>query len=184
MSTFITFLHRLASWRSLAVVAALYLVFPAYLLKNAENRINALSGKQVSIIDLTMNYDTERTRQYLADYTPEARAYYAEVEATVDVAYPLVYAFLFAIILALLFRTSRFGVPAWVVLVPFVALLFDYAENLFIYQLLTRYPDISEGLLVACETAKLLKWLTVLIIVGLLLYGIGRRLYASIRSGR
>ena len=176
MSAFIAFLYRLASWRSLVVVTVLYLAFPIYFLKNAEERINALSGKKVSIIDLTMDYDTERTRQYLADYTPEARAYYAQVEATVDVAYPLVYAFLFAIILALLFRTRRFGVPAWVVLVPFAALLFDYTENLFIYQLLTQYPDFSEGLLIGCEVAKALKWGGILVIIGLIVYGIVRQL--------
>lgn len=181
MNAFIAFLYRLASWRSLGVVTALYLTFPLYFLKNAEERINALSGKKVNIIDLTMDYDTERTRQYLSDYTLEARAYYAQVEATVDVAYPLVYAFLFALILALLFRRSRFGVPDWVVVLPFVIQLLDYTENFFIYQLLTQYPDFSEGLLIGCEVAKVLKWGGVLVIIGLIVYGIVRQLLVKLR---
>lgn len=175
MKPFVSFLYRFASVKTLAIAIGIYAIFPAYLLKNAETRINQLTGKPVEIIDLGIGYDPARTHQLLSTYTPEARAYYASVEATIDVAYPIVYAFLFAIILALLFRPNRYGLPDWIIVLPFVGQLFDYVENFFIYQLLTHYPDISDTQVMLCEIAKSGKWVVLGGVLLLMLYGLLRR---------
>jgi hypothetical protein len=176
MKNFVDFLYRFASVKMLIVAVVAYAVFPAYFLKNAETRINQLTGKPVEIIDLGIGFNPERTRQLLDTYTPEARAYYASVEATIDVAYPIVYAFLFAIIIALLYRQNRHGLPRWIVALPFVGLLFDYTENFFIYQLLAQYPDISDTQILLCEAAKLGKWVVLGAVLLLIGYGLVRRL--------
>ena len=85
MNTLALFLNRIASWKSLVVVVILYVSFPAYFLKNAEETINQKAGKIIGPIDLTLGYNPERTLQMVSAYGPDARDYYANVEMTVDV---------------------------------------------------------------------------------------------------
>ena len=178
MKTFISFLERIASFKSLAILTVIYLSFPAYFLKNAETKLNELSGKPITIIDLTMGYNPVRTISLLQDYSPEARIYYATVESTIDVAYPIVYAFLFAIILVLLYRNKRFGISSWVYLLPFVMLVFDYIENFYIVKLLTQTDSFFGPNILPCELAKLIKWSIFFIILLLIINGLLRNTMA------
>lgn len=174
MNSLIRALDRFTNWKSFLILLAVYASFPAYWLKNAAATISQLAGKHSDPIDLTMGFNPARTLAMIADYGPNARAYYARVELTVDVAYPIVYALLFAVILTLLFRGKAYKPFGWVTLLPFVSLLFDYLENATIVGLLTSYPQQSYGLAVLCEIFKLGKWLTVALIIGLMLYGVIR----------
>ncbi len=169
MKTLSNFLNRIASWKSLVIFLALYMIFPAYLLKNAESKIVALAGKPVGIIDLTFGFNPQKTLMMVADYGDNARSYYALTEMTTDILYPLVYAFLFGIILTLLYRGSS---RSWVNTLPFVCLLFDYLENITIIILLKTFPQQSPTIATLCELFKLLKWLVFAAIILLVLLGL------------
>ena len=169
MKTLSNFLDRIASWKSLLIFLALYMAFPGYFLKNAETKIVALAGKPVGIIDLTFGFNPEKTLMMVAEYGDDARAYYARTEMTTDTLYPLVYAFLFGIILALLYRG---GPRSWVNTLPFVCLLFDYLENITIIILLKTFPKQSPAIATLCELFKLLKWLVFAAIILLILLGL------------
>jgi len=155
MKTLSSLLHRIASWKTLLLFLALYFLFVALILKNTEAHINSLAGKSIGIIDLTMGFDPQRTLDMVAGYGDAARGHYAMVEMTADVAYPIVYAFVLAIMLTLLFRNTKY---ARVHLLPFLVLLFDYAENINIVYLLKTYPEQSLAAATLCEVFKLLKW--------------------------
>lgn len=174
MNVLIRTLNRFSHWKSFLILLAVYASFPAYWLKNAATTINQLSGKTIDPVDLTFGFNPARTLAMIADYGDEARTYYVRVELTVDMAYPIVYALLFAVILTLLFRGRAYKPFGWVTLLPFAILLFDYLENATIVGLLTSYPQQSYGLAVLCEIFKLAKWLTVALIFGLMLYGVIR----------
>lgn len=178
----IHFLDRVANWKSLLLLFVLYISFPAWWLKNAEIDINQFAGKTIGPIDLTFGFDPARTLQMVADYGPAARAYYTRIELTVDVVYPLVYSFLFAVILTLLFRNRLYKPFARVTLLPFVSGLFDLLENVAIVGLLTGYPAQSPALAVWCEVAKLGKWLSFGLIIGLILYGLIRLPMSKIQT--
>lgn len=182
MTTLTNFLDRIANWKLLALLLILYLSFPAYWLKNAEATINQLAGKPVGVIDLTIGYDPARTLRMVADYGPPARAYYAQTELTADVAYPVVYSLLFAVILTLLFRNKAYRPFQWVTLLPFAVLLFDYLENAAIVGLLTTYPAQSPTLAVWCEVAKSGKWLSFGLVMLLMLYGLFRLILSKIQT--
>lgn len=183
MSSLIRTLDRFATWKSFLILMALYVSFPAYWLKNAEVTINQLAGKTIGPVDLTMGFNPARTRAMIADYGPAARAYYTRVELTVDVAYPIVYALLFAVILTLLFRDRAYKPFSWVALLPFVSQFFDYLENATIVGLLTSYPAQSYALAVLCEIFKLAKWLSIGLVVAMMLYGIVRLLLGKKQIG-
>ena len=61
MNYFIRALDRVANWKSLLLLVALYISFPAYWLKNAEATINQLAGKAMGPVDLTMGFNPART---------------------------------------------------------------------------------------------------------------------------
>ena len=168
------FIDRIASWKTLILFFAIYVSFPAYWLKNAEVTLNRLAGKSLGIIDLTFGFDPARTLRRVADYGPAARAYYAQVELTTDLLYPIVYSLLLAVVLTLLFRDKSYKPFNWIVVLPFVCLLFDYLENATIVGLLTSYPDQSYVLAALCEIFKMAKWLTFGLTMVFVLYGLVR----------
>ncbi|MFZ4544262.1 MAG: hypothetical protein ACOYOA_09455 [Saprospiraceae bacterium] len=167
------YLQRLANWKSLLIFLAIYISFPAYFLKNAEAKINELSGKTIGVIDLTFGFNPQKTLDLVEGYTDAARAYYAQTEMTTDVAYPMVYAFLFSIIITMLFRGQSM-VRAQ--MLPFLTMLFDYAENICIVSLLNTYPQQSIYLATFCEIFKMLKWVSLGSIMIIIVYGLMMKL--------
>ncbi len=137
VKTLADFLNRVASWKSLLLFLALYLFFSGYVFKNAETRINELAGKPIGIIDITVGFNPQKTLNMVAGFGDAGRAYYAKTEMTADLAYPVVYAFLFGIILTLLYRNQS---KARVNVLPFIMMLLDYGENINIITLLYTFP--------------------------------------------
>jgi hypothetical protein len=176
MKTLSQFLNRIANIKLLIFLFLIYAIFPAFFLKNAEEKINQLAGKKIGVIDLTLGFNPQKTLQMVADYGDEARAYYAQTEMTTDVIYPIVYALLFGVILSLLYRNKVYKPFSWINLLPFVALIFDYLENICIVSLLQNYPSQSLNTATFCEVFKMLKWIAFGISVVLILYGLIRLL--------
>lgn len=174
------FLNQIANWRVLLILLVLDGLCVGYLLPRAEHRINALAGKAIGPIDLTFGINPERTLRMVADYGPAGRAYYATVEMTLDIAYPLIYSLLFAVVLTMLYRTA----PALhrIQLLPVAVLLLDLLENVLIVTLLNTYADQSRPVAMACEVVKLLKWVVAGLILTLVLAGLIRRLLPKLTS--
>ena len=169
MTKISNFLHRMANWKSFLLFLAIYMFFAEYILPNAEHQINELAGKPVGIIDLTVGFNPQQTLNMVAEYGEAARAYYAKTEMTADVAYPIIYAFLLGIILTLLYRNKSY---VWVNILPFLTLLLDYLENINIIILLHTFPKQSMTIATLCEVFKLLKWLSVLVIMLMIIAGL------------
>ncbi len=182
MTTLSNFIDRIANWKTLVFLLVLYVSFPAYWLKNAEITINQLAGKSVGPIDLTFGFNPTQTLQMVADYGPEARAYYARTELTTDLAYPLVYSFLLAVALTMLFRNKPYKPFRWLTVLPFTSLIFDYLENATIVSLLTNYPTQSTTVAVLCEVFKLAKWLSFGLVVLFVFYGLFRLISNKIQT--
>ena len=182
MNTLALFLNRIASWKSLVLLLILYVSFPAYFLKNAEETINQKAGKIVGPIDLTMGYNPERTLQMVSAYGNDARDYYASVEMTVDILYPLVYALLFGVILTLLFRKKSYAPPLWVNALPFVMQGVDYLENISIVILLKSFPDTLYSVAAFCEVVKLFKWVLMAAIVVMIVFGLIRLVMSKLQE--
>jgi len=179
MRTLSTFLNRIAGWKSLLLLLGLYVVFPAYILKNTGNKIIELAGKPVGIIDLTFGFNPQKTLMMVAEYGEAARSYYARTEMTIDIVYPIVYAFLLGIILTLLYRESSY---AWVILIPFICLLLDYLENINIVILLITFPQQSFAVATLCEIFKLMKWLTFGSVILLMIVGLASKMINRVKQ--
>jgi hypothetical protein len=174
MKTLSNLLNRISNWKTLLLFFAIYMFFNAFLLKNAEEKINTLSGNTNGVVDLTMGFDTQKTLGMVAAYSPEARDFYAKTEMTTDVAYPIIYAFFFGIALTLLFKGKSYSPHPFVNTLPFISLVFDYLENITIVNLLTSYPIQNESVALFCEIFKLIKWISFAAVIGFILYGLVR----------
>jgi len=172
MRSLILFLNRFSNWKTLIGLLILYMLFPLVLFKNAEAKINALAGKAIGPIDLTFGFNPARTLKMVEEYGDAARKYYASVELSVDIAYPIVYSLLLAVILTLIYRKLIDGPVRYLNLLPFLALFFDYLENITIVSMLKHYPEQSMTMATLCELFKLFKWLVFGIIIFLIIYGL------------
>ena len=169
-----TFLYRIASWKTLLLAVILYVPFPAYILKTLEANMNVLAGQALGPIDLLFGYDPAKIQQMVAAYGAEGRAIYAQGELTADLAYPLIYTFLFCLILSLLFRSRPYAPFQLVNIMPVGILLFDLLENCCIVYLLKTYPTASDTVASLCSIFTNLKWAVSLLVVGLIVYGLVR----------
>ncbi|GAB2572652.1 hypothetical protein [Spirosoma areae] len=167
-------LYRIASWKTLLLAIVLYIPFNTYFLKNLEARMNALAGKEIGPIDLLFDYNPAKISQMVADYGPEGRAVYAQGAMVVDTAYPLVYTFLFCIVLSLLFRNRSYAPFQLVNVLPVGILLFDLLENACIVYLLKSYPSSSAGMASLCSIFTNLKWVMTAVFLVLVIYGVLR----------
>ncbi|GAB3941538.1 hypothetical protein GCM10028805_04820 [Spirosoma harenae] len=182
LTTLSAFFYRIASWKTLLLALVLYIPFPAYVFKNLEAEMNALAGKEIGPIDLLVGYKPAKIIQMVGDYGPDARALYATGELTDDIAYPLIYTFLFCIILSLLFRNRTFTPFQLVNILPLAVWGFDLLENISIVYLLKSYPQLSEGIASLCSILTNLKWASFAVVVGLVLYGLVRLAVARQRT--
>lgn len=155
------FILRISGWQSFAVALAIYLVFGAYVMPHGLARISELSGHQAEILDLQFGgYSPERAREIISGYTDEARDYTARFELIADSLYPVVYTFLFLIMMGWLAKElAAYGRRLrWILLLPVVAMIVDYCENTCIIRLLHSYPDLPNGLVAWSSALTVTKW--------------------------
>ncbi len=109
-------------------------------------------------------------------YGEFGRAFYRNVELTVDILYPIIYTLAFGLLISWLFQRGLKPGSKWNLLntVPVGAWLFDLLENLGIVTLLSQFP--SQPIIVAWLTTlfTMIKWIfagvsILLIIIGLVM---------------
>ena len=175
ISSLSAFFYRIASWKTLLLGILLYLPIPIFILGPLEKQLNAYAGYEVGPIDLLIfKFDPVKIGKMVADYGPEGRAVYSQGVLIDDTIYPIVYTFLFCVVLSLLYRHR---VPAFWLLInvfPLTGLVLDLAENAFIITLLQSYPEPLPAVAVLCSLCTNLKWTSLAITVLLAVYGLIR----------
>lgn len=121
----------------LVVFAVHFLNFPGSVPDFVES-----SGGGV-LLDVKPSFSVEEIYQRLADYGEEGRRNYSFRNKTVDLLLPIsVLPFLFLLMLYALNRLSLGSVARiFLFSLPFVYVIFDFAENGAVLALLTTYPE-------------------------------------------
>lgn len=164
------FFYRIASWKTLLLGILLYLPIPIFILGPLEKQLNRHAGYEIGPIDLLIfEFNPAKIQKMVADYGPEGRVIYAQGTLIDDTIYPVVYTFLFCIILSLLYRKRVAASWALVNVFPITGLVFDLLENAAVMTLLQTYPEPQPIVAVLCSVFSNLKWtsfgLTVLLAV-------------------
>ena len=157
-------LQRLAGWRLFVVLLVLYGITDFLLLHG----FGAMPKTGMPPLDLLLHYSPEQVQAYLGGLGPQGRAATIRAHATLDLAYPLVYSSLFAVMITMLTRALGLVGRPWrlLALAPFAILAFDLAENAAIITLALRYPAPMTGLAHAASLFTTLKWAFAALVIG------------------
>ena len=129
-------------------------------------KISALSNG-MGIPDTQMFYTWPQLQNMFQHYGPEGREMYLRLQ-WIDMVYPLVYSTLLASLLYLVYKKTRLEN---MIFVPFVAALFDYAENILLRISILSFPNMREGIVRIAGPVTFFKWLLLFFAFFLLLFG-------------
>jgi len=116
-------------------------------------KLQAISGG-FGIPDTEFYYSYNQLQTLFSHYGDAGRILYFKLQ-TIDMIYPLVYSTLLASLLYLVLKKSRFK---HLVLLPFAAACFDYAENIFLHLDLLMFPAMKHWMVSISGIFTLVKW--------------------------
>ena len=151
-------LSQLSNWKYIVACFVLFAVFSFYLFPEYQERLSEAAGEQVKPLDTRFSYSADEVRVLFEQLGTEGRDIYKGVVG-LDMVYPLVYGFLFILILAWFLKKITGPGSQWLMLalLPLIGVLFDYLENINTLKLLNRYPEISIDAVAWGERMTLLK---------------------------
>ncbi len=124
-------------------------------------------------LDVTFFYGIEDVVRFMAAIPDGAAQFYLYVLFPLDLLYPALYSFSYALIVAyMLERLAQRGhaYPQWLVLYPFATALFDYLENVGLVLMFHLQPALPQPLLFATSLCSGMKWAAAFIGLGILAY--------------
>lgn len=179
MERITNFLKALGKWPSVLLLLATFFGFNAFFFPWAEKKLAGFGGPGTKVLDLHFGFRPEEAYQFLEKIGPEGRALYGLIELTADMIYPILYSLLLGTLLVLVWRRIlpensrrlRLG------LIPLVAALFDYLENICNFMLVKRFPAASEAIAQLSSFMGMGKWVffgsgALLLVAGLAIWGL------------
>ena len=135
-------------------------VFSGYILPGASAKIEAFSGG-IGPLDLTFFPAVEKVLSAIAAYGVDGRPFYATIELTADIIYPIVYTFFFSLLMTYLLQRAfrKDSKLQRLNVLPFGAWAFDLLENICILTLLFSFPAQSPLVAGAMSLFNGIKWL-------------------------
>jgi hypothetical protein len=134
-------INSYVSLRSFLVLFVVALIFKFALFGPISRRIGADEPAHATFDTRWKGYTAEEAIGVLNSYGEEGRRLYRLLELTVDLAFPLIYAPMFAIAIAGAFGAKKALRP--LVVLPFIGALFDYGENFSIVTMINRFPNVQ-----------------------------------------
>ena len=177
MTAAIRLIDHLTNPRAILILLVLYgIVFGTILVTLGQ--LTEVSGGY-GILDFERGYDMARVYEVLGSYGAEGMRLNTRIQL-LDLINPALYSLVAAVFTRMLWRERG---PSWVCLMPFLAGLGDYAENVTLFLLARSFPDISETLVSVSSTLSLVK--NGLMVVGLLplLMGLAVLIVRLLRRG-
>lgn len=153
------FLTSLSSGRLTLLAIALFLLFGALVLPREAERAESYSGGLGSP-DTRLFYTSEDLYELAEAYGPEGRKAYVRARYTFDVAFPIVYGFF--LVTTISWLASKVFEPGHKLrslnLVPIVAVLLDYLENLATSIVMLQYPSKTGIVAAIAPWLSMFKW--------------------------
>jgi len=160
---FLLLLNSNANGKRILILLIIYAIFPLLLFPLSNKLQHEHSGSSAPPLDLEFAFSPQKAYEYVESYGETGRKLYAISALTIDIAYPIIYSTLFAlIILFFLKRTYQSNTKLKkIALMPFAAAGADFFENSGIAIMLLTYPSSSHTLSLLTSVANTLKWLLV-----------------------
>jgi hypothetical protein len=154
-----TVYHKAAKINVLIFLLLGCIGFAVFILKWAESQLKGFSGG-IGPIDLLFNYSCDQVYQMLKSYNGEGREFYAIIELTADMVYPVIYSLFLSLLIIFLFK--RLYIHERVVkiafLMPIITLAADFFENICITFMLLNYPYKLNTIAEAANIFTMIRW--------------------------
>jgi hypothetical protein len=154
------FADKHASDRKVLVFLVLQLIM-SVLMAGVAYRFSLLANGMPPL-DVAFFYGSETAMGFLAEVPTAAVQFYLQVLSPLDMVYPALYGFSFALLVVWLLKKLALRghlYPQGLVLISFVVALFDYLENIGIVAMLHLNSAVPHLLVVATSLCSSIKWL-------------------------
>ena len=164
-----------AQWKYIIIGLVLTTFINLVAFPYAGNKILKTAPQATGPIDLNFSYSVDEVYQMVESYGTEGRKIYAKSTIGIDVLYPIIYTFIFVIIIIMLYRKIYPSGNLGHVLVgiPIVTFFADLLENTGIVIMLNKFPEQLNSIASITSICSSVKWtfvgLTILTILILLL---------------
>jgi hypothetical protein len=173
MENIIAWFFRVTNIRLIVGMCLIYVIFPLYLLPNIIN-----TGS-VGPLDLLFWYNHDTLYQMLTSYGEAVRVRYIIGLLTADLAYPILYGTLLAMIMAWISKELTIPFSRKIILIPYVAVFFDLTENSLLIFLLSNFSNKHCKIADLAGYVTATKWsafgIIVTLIIYIVVYGIYKR---------
>jgi hypothetical protein len=156
---FSSWLYRVSTgWVALAALL-IFLVFSALVLPRQASRAEQETGDAPSP-DMSFYYSAGDLYDMAEAYGESGRAAYVRARFTFDLVWPLVYALFLTTAVSWIYDRALPAGSAWrlVNLLPLVAALFDYLENIATSLVMLRFPEPTAVVDVLAPVFTMVKW--------------------------
>ncbi len=144
-------LEKTSTKRGLLLLVALYALVFGLIISTINKLVHITGG--IGILDFDRGYTRSRVIEVFGSYGEAGMSLYSRIQM-LDLINPAVYSLLISSLVCLSVRRSK---AIWLVIVPLLAGLLDYLENLTLYLLVKSYPNVSEGLVSLSSTLSIIK---------------------------
>lgn len=146
-------LSFLANWKTI-LLSLIGFIFMIYLFQVNTDKMSALAGQEVEMIDMRKNYDLPEIKGFFDIIGAEGREIHRYTTAVIDMIFPFCYGLLF-IGLSAFFLIKLAGKNSkWLLisLIPVLLMIVDFIENFKTLGLLKSYPDLSSEAVAQAST--------------------------------
>jgi hypothetical protein len=161
-------LDRWATGRNVLFLLAAFLIINLGIMPMAGARLQAASGG-LGPLDLELAYSPAEAFARVAALGPDGRQFYALIELTADVIYPIIYGLFFSLAIAYCLRALGAERLRAAALLPLAGAVFDLLENAGIVTLLLTFPQTLTAVAVLASLATTIKWVFALSAMAVLL---------------
>lgn len=167
---------------SLIITQVIYFVMVLYTIPNLMSYAGGMN-----ILDMiSLGYKPEYVKSLLEQLGPIGRDYYLYTQLPLDMIYPLLFAVTYSLLLIYLFskifnHSSKIQLLA---LIPILAGLFDYFENLGIITMLIIFPIFSETIAEITNVFSIIKSISTTSFFMLLIFGIAVLLFQKFKVNK
>ena len=161
MKNLTSWLYQHATIRNIILAIMVIIPFNALIFPLMSGRFRDLA-KGLKTLDVQLGYLPGEAISQISQYGEAARKFYILMELTADLFYPLIYATLFSLILALILKAGLTQSQPYyqLALLPVFMMAADYVENLTIVLMLAFFPALSiPAVAWVAAVASFLKWL-------------------------
>jgi len=161
MKNLSSWLYQHAAIRNIILAIMVIIPFNALIFPLMSGRFRELANG-LQTLDVQLGYLPGDAIAQISQYGEPARKFYILIELTADLFYPLIYATLFSLILALVLKAGLIQSQPYhqLALLPVLMMTADYVENFTIVLMLAFYPAFSiPAVAWIAAVASFLKWL-------------------------